>query len=284
MKLYKSENALKGKGINKFSLKCEEDKDKYLNLINILYKSIDENAVIIKGLYDNKKDIVLKIGIQDAINKEYTIAEKLKDLPNFIRYYCKFICQDDIKEIINNENMINAYTLCKNDKNIIGILAMNYYKNGSIGNYKWNSDNFVILKNLLKQTVFAVLYAYIKFGFIHGDLHCDNILLKDKIVCEIDYCHKKLEIDNYEVRIMDFEKSRLNKELEFKYVLDNISKLFNSITDNDRYLVKIDYKNEMLRKMKNQIMIENINAYLVNNDHFNIIDLIIESFYIEYVK
>ena len=32
--------------------------------------------------------------------------------------------------------MINAYNLCKNDKNIIGILVMNYYKNGSIGNYK----------------------------------------------------------------------------------------------------------------------------------------------------
>ena len=83
---------------------------------------------------------------------------------------------------------------------------------------------------------------------------------------------------------MDFEKSRFNKQLEFKYVLDNISKLFNSISDNDRYLVKIDYKNEMLRKMKNQIMIEKINTYSVNDDHFNSLDLIIESFYIEYVK
>jgi hypothetical protein len=61
MKLYKSENSLKGSGINKFSLKCEEDKLKYLNLINILYKSVDENAIIIKGLYDNKKDIVLHL-------------------------------------------------------------------------------------------------------------------------------------------------------------------------------------------------------------------------------
>jgi len=77
--------------------------------------------------------------------------------------------------------MINAYTLCKNDKNIISILAMNYYKNDSIGNYKWNADNFVILKNLLKHTFFAVLCAYIKTGFIHGDLHCDNILIKEYV-------------------------------------------------------------------------------------------------------
>ncbi len=284
MKLYKSKNALKGKGITKFSLKCEEDKDKYLNLIDILYKSIDENAVIIKGLYDNKKDIVLKIGIQNAINKEYEIAEKLNNIPNFIRYYCKFICQDDIKEIINNQNMINAYTLCKNDKNIIGILAMNYYKIGSIGNYKWSVDNFVILKNLLQQTVYAVLYAYIKTGFIHGDLHCDNILIKNKRVCEIDYCYKKLLIDTYEVRIMDFEKSRLNKDLEFKFVLDNIEKLFTSISVSDSFLVKFNYKNEILRKMKNKIMTENINAHSVNKTHFEILESIIESFYIEYTK
>jgi hypothetical protein len=67
-------------------------------------------------------------------------------------------------------------------------------------------------------------------------------------------------------------------------VLDNLSKLFNSIVDNDRYLVKFNYKNEMLRKIKNQIMIENINAYSVNETYFNILESIIESFYIEYIK
>ncbi len=64
-------------------------------------------------------------------------------------------------------------------------------------------------------------------------------------------------IDTFEVRIIDFEKSRLNKNLEFKFVLDNIEKLLNSISVNDRYTVKLNYKNEMLRKMKNKIMIEN---------------------------
>ena len=67
-------------------------------------------------------------------------------------------------------------------------------------------------------------------------------------------------------------------------MLDNLSKLFNSIVDNDRYLVKFNYKNEMLRKIKNQIMIENINAYSVNETYFNILESIIESFYIEYIK
>jgi len=36
--------------------------------------------------------------------------------------------------------------------------------------------------------------------------------------------------------------------------------------------------------MKNKIMIENINAYFLNELHFNNLDLIIGSFYIEYIK
>lgn len=83
---------------------------------------------------------------------------------------------------------------------------------------------------------------------------------------------------------MDFEKSRLNKDFEFKFVLSDIEKLFNSISVNERYTVKFNYKNGMLRKMKNKIMIENINAYLLNKTHFDNLDLVVDSFYIEYIK
>ena len=47
IKLFKSDNALKGKGITKFSLKCEEDKDKWFNLLNILYKNDNYSAIIL---------------------------------------------------------------------------------------------------------------------------------------------------------------------------------------------------------------------------------------------
>jgi len=297
MKLYKSENALRGKGITKFSLKCEEEKDKWFNLLNILYKNDNYSAVVLKGLYDNKKDIVIKVGIKEAINKEYEIAEEIQKLPshsegvqgcfgipNFIRYYCKFICFDDIRKIIKNEDMITTYYLCKNGVEEIGILTMNYYKLGSIGNYNWNNENINLLKNVLRQSIYAYLLAYYQNGFIHGDFHCDNILLKNKKVCEIDYTLKKLEIDTLEIRIMDFEKSRLNKNLEFKFVLSDIEKLLNSISVNERYTVKFNYKNGMLRKMKNKIMDENVNAFSLNESHFNNLDSIIDSFYIEYIK
>jgi hypothetical protein len=191
MKLNKSEHALGGKGISKFSLKCNEDSDKWLKLISILYFTNNFSAVIIAGLYDNHKDIVLKVGISNSIDKEFEVSKELKDMPNFIRYYCKFICMDDIKKIIKSEGLIKNYYLCKSGKEQIGILTMNYYKLGSIGSYGWNRDNITILKNVLKQTIYAILYAYVKVGFIHGDLHADNILLKEKKVSYY-FCQKKI--------------------------------------------------------------------------------------------
>jgi hypothetical protein len=49
MKLNKSELAFRGKSINKFSLKCDDDKDKWFNLIEILHKTDNLNSVIIAG-------------------------------------------------------------------------------------------------------------------------------------------------------------------------------------------------------------------------------------------
>ena len=159
---------------------------------------------------------------------------------------------------------------------------MKYYNLGSIGNFNWTSDTLDILKNVLRQTVYSVLNGYKIYGFIHGDLHCDNVLLKKKRVLEIDYNYKKLEINTYEVRIMDFEKSKFNKNSEFKYVLNNIEKLCDSIIINERYLVKFNYKNEILRKMKNLVIIENINVKSFNDKYFDDLDKVIDSFYIEY--
>jgi hypothetical protein len=281
MRLLKSENALNGGGITKFSLKCDENRDDWLNLLDILYQNDNETAIILKGIYENKKDIVLKIGIKIYIDKEFEIAEKLKELPNFMRYYCKFICFDNIHEIIKNKNMISTYNLCINGKDEIGILTMNYYKLGSIGNFNWKIEDLDILKNILKQTIYCLLMAYINIGFIHGDLHCDNILLKNKRVEYIDYTFTNLKIDTYEVRIMDFEKSRIDKKLEFKIFLDNIQKLFDSIRNNDRYKIKFNYKSEILRKMRNRVINDNITTDNVNKSHYKMLNSIINSFLCE---
>lgn len=287
MEFLKSETCPHGNQINKFNLKCEADKDKWLNLIELLYKSMDNNAIIIKELYDKKKDIVLKVGYQSAINKEYDIAEILKDLyaddispssskskllPGFISYYCKFMCNDDIINIINNRHMLINYKMCNDGNKPIEILIMNYYNLGSIGDYKWNMENFLILKNVLKQTVFAILYAYEKKGFIHGNLHIGNVLLKPKKKNEIYYDKKKLLVNTFEVRIMDFEKSKINIKNDFMTVIKNIQKLLDSLCISSNLSINIGYDQLKLRALLKDEFKE---------IHYKILNEIIDGFVID---
>ena len=64
MELNKSELTYEKGKLNKFMIDCKNDIEKYTKLINVLYKSDNFNAVIIKTLFNNKKNIVLKIQIQ----------------------------------------------------------------------------------------------------------------------------------------------------------------------------------------------------------------------------
>lgn len=253
MELYKSDNSTSTK-IQKFILNCENDKDKLFNLIDLLYKNSNNTVIILKALYDNKKDIVIKINDLIKSNHEYNVSNELKDLSNFVKYYCSITCNDDIVNIIKNENMIREYKLCNYGNNPVGILIMNYYEYGSIGSYDWNLENFNILKNVLKQTFFAIIYAYENNGFIHNDLHPYNVLLKPKQVNEIFYgLNIKLDIDFFEVRIIDFEKSMINvvkNKTKNIYLIKDIQRL---LSDLSTYNKKIDliYDNNILNNLKN---------------------------------
>ena len=180
MELFKTEYSdNKGDGkLDKVLLKCEDYN--YYKLTDFLYTSQNEQALILKALYECDINVVLKFGILESIEKEYYISQELLDIPNFIRYFCLIKCNDNIKNIVNNKNTISNYKMCYYGDNQIGILVMKEYNLGSIDNYIWNENNFELLKNVIKQVIFTIIYAYNKKGFIHGDLHTGNILVKPK--------------------------------------------------------------------------------------------------------
>jgi len=211
MELLKSEySERKGIGkLDKVLLKCSESN--YYELTNFLYTSQNEQAIILFALYEHKINVILKFGILESIEHEYKINQELQELPNFIRYFCMIKCNDNIKNIINNKNQISNYKMCCYGNNEIGILVMKEYNLGSVDNYQWNENNINLLKNIIKQVSFSIIYAYDKKGFIHGDLHSGNVLLKSRRNKTIIYGDKKLTIDNLEAVIMDFEKSKLNQ-------------------------------------------------------------------------
>ena len=261
-----SENKANGK-LDKVLLKCDDTN--YYKLTEFLYTSHNEQALILKALYECNINIVLKFGILESIEKEYYISHELLDMPNFIRYFCLIKCNDNIKNIINNKNTISNYKMCHYGENKIGILVMKEYNWVSIDNYIWNENNFVLLKNVIKQVVFSTIYAYNKKGFIHGDLHTGNMLLKPKKNCIINYENITFYLNDLEVVIMDFEKSKLQQKNKPTDLIKNILKFMTSIMStclkND-LIVNIDI--DKIIKLKS-IFNENINYY---NELDNIID------------
>lgn len=268
MELHKTEYS-ESKGIGKLDkvlLNCIDHN--YYNLIEYLYKSQNEQSVIIKALYDNKLKIVLKFGYKKNSDNEYNIGKELLDLPNFIRFFCLIECNDDIKNIINQEGNIMNYKMCHYGEEKIAIIVMKYYKLGSLDNYNWNKENFIILKNIIKQVLFAIIYAYQSKGFIHNDLHTGNILLKNnKKKDDILYGDKILKIYELEAVIMDFERAKIND-------FDNKILLLKSI---DKFIMSINGL-----RLKNDIFINiNINKikkiFKNNENYYDGIDKIIDN-------
>ena len=272
MELIKTEYSnSKGNGkLDKVLLKCKEPN--YYKLTEFLYTSQNEQALILKALYECDVNIVLKFGILESIEKEYKVSEELLELPNFIRYFCTFSCNDNIKNIINHSNTISNYKICNYGTNSIGILAMKEYDLGSVENYNWNVTNFDVLKNIIKQVIFAILYAYNSKGFIHGDLHSGNILLKLKRNDEIKYEKKNIILNEFEAVIMDFdsqsldcnlatrEKSKLRQKNKMRDVITNILKFITSLEYGNNINLNFDYDRNKLNSLKSSFN-ENINYY-----------------------
>lgn len=83
--------------------------------------------------------------------------------------------------------------------------------------YNWESVPRQTLVMLLKQVVCTAIDAFLKFGFIHGDLHCNNILIKKTKIHTIDYGFYTVDTNGYKAFIMDFELSENNKTVNEFY-------------------------------------------------------------------
>ena len=185
-------------------------------------KHMSSDYKLFKGLLDKNKSIVVKIGT-DKLRYEYNIGEKLDDLnlPTFLSFNCIFTCNDDFKSLDSksiNNNTANRQYLCKKDGEQITILVMPDIKLGAIYTYEWTEKNFTILQNILKHTVMSMLYARYKLGYVHNDLHKDNVLLKKTTRKTISYDELgELDVFGFIPIIMDYDKSFMKSSMEIKY-------------------------------------------------------------------
>lgn len=156
-----------------------------------------------------KKKVVVKISKKyELLNKDYETSKKLEELKciNFAKYLGFFNCKDDINNY-NLEKPCPKY-FCKNNGTINYFLFMEYYEIGSILNYKHKKIEEII--SIINQVMGSMILAFKTFGFIHGDLHPGNILIKktkkDKITYK--YQDRTSEINTHGIQIVlfDFDK------------------------------------------------------------------------------
>lgn len=180
------------------------------------------------------KHIVIKISHKIKTNeREYSISEKLKDIPCFIKYICLFNYFDDTYDYIYTKNKLpqKICTSANIGDNDNLLLVSQYINCGSIQNYAWNATNTNILKSLLKQCIISLMFAYQNHGFLHNDLHLDNILIKKTKLLEIHYADIDIETNGYKAVIMDFDMSFIHVDQiqAIDYFWSNLYNLFSRI-------------------------------------------------------
>ena len=193
-------------------------------------------AVFIDNAPKKNKHIVVKIiRSNNCAEHEFDIGETLyaNKLMGFIKYTCLFSCYDttneDHSEITARETATKLDSkICQAphiDKNLKKVIIMPYIQNGSVEDYKWNSENVHVLKIILIQAVLSLAFAYDTIGFLHGDLHLGNVLFKETKQRTMPYSSKNLgdlsiETEGHKVVIMDFEKSETHVD---KSAIANVS-------------------------------------------------------------
>ena len=120
---------------------------------------------------------------------------------------------------------------------------MPYIADGSIKNFNWTEHKLDILKSVLSQSIMSLFLAYHKIGFLHNDIHLDNILIKKTKKQYIDYDyenennthskHNKIQIPThgYKIVILDFDSSMINvnKDIAIEFYWSNLENMLSRV-------------------------------------------------------
>ena len=207
------------------------------------------NTITNKNIVNNSsknKNIVVKISpINRTLEKEYKIGTVLEEIkvPGFIKYMCLFNCFDNtyynIKEDVKKPLCSAKHT----EENKKVVLIMPYIADGSIKNFNWTEHKLDILKSVLSQSIMSLFLAYHKIGFLHNDIHLDNILIKKTKKQYIDYDyenennthskHNKIQIPThgYKIVILDFDSSMINvnKDIAIEFYWSNLENMLSRV-------------------------------------------------------
>lgn len=197
----------------------------------LIAQNIIISQKVVQGLLHNKMKVVIKIGQEDSISREYKINKQLRQLKQlykgFTRYICFFSCKDNLDKYQYPNGEWSTRGFCETDgKNQTYSIIMPYYELGSMFSYKWTRDNFKTFKQLIKQVLSLLIFVNKDIGFLHNDVHLENIMLKSKNGILTPY-------------LIDFELSTIDdsNKINYKKLGQNFRKLFSD------FIAKTDFIN-----------------------------------------
>jgi hypothetical protein len=194
----------------------------WINIVKTLQLPLKvyDKSRILQAKLEYHKDIVVKIGDDESIRKEYEYSKKLYKIKGFVKFICYFECNDNFLEYPSEKRNY----LCNGEGNQMKIIVMPYFELGSIGFYSWTPDNMHILRSCIKHALLTYISAF-TYGYLHGDFHPGNVLMKKTKQRSIDYLFdgvgevKNIETNGIRTWIMDFE---LTREIDKSNIMDNI--------------------------------------------------------------
>ena len=202
---------------SKYYINCDDLPKEPNSITNeqLITYNIQNDVEIYKALINftkhNKKNkhIVMKIGYKDKrIHHEFKIGTLLYQykIPGFIKYICILDC-DDVSLKEDTPTPKPDQHVCTNRESK-EILLMPFIHGHCIANFTWREQDSNIMKSLLKQIFFSCYVAFEIIGFIHSDLHMENIFMKPT---KQEFIHYGENIDiktyGYKIVINDFDKS-----------------------------------------------------------------------------
>jgi hypothetical protein len=212
---------------------------KILDTLKMPLQEYDKSRILL-GILENHGEIVVKIGDDDSIRREYEYARKMYHIKGFVKFFCYFECNDKITEYPTK----NA--LCNGVGSTMKIILMPYFPLGAIGVYSWTDVEIYILQSCVKHAFLSHITAFMS-DYLHGDFHPGNVLLKKTKQTTIDYELDgigKITVETNGIRtwIMDFENmreiTRNNKSDIMDFYFD-IQKFIMLLQDH-RFIKKID--------------------------------------------
>jgi hypothetical protein len=158
----------------------------------------------------------MKAGNMTMAEKEYLIGTQLNGLSGFIKFICMFPClydTNDGKLLTKEDEQPRPYSkpICEGG-DLTHILVMPFIRGGSLLRHSWTNNTVEVLKSMIIHTIFSIANAFVQIGFLHHDLHWENVLFKRTKQATVKYtiANKILDVptNGYKIVIMDFEKAQ----------------------------------------------------------------------------